>query len=59
MIIFDEAADLTPRIVRFGLAHYRKQRAQGGWFNWYANRGRLSLNPSKSELRRVSWRRAH
>lgn len=37
----------------------RQQRAQGGWFNWYVNRGRLSLTATDSELRRVSWRRAH
>lgn len=37
----------------------RKERAWGwGWANWYVNRGRLGLEFSSSELRRVSWRRA-
>ncbi|MFL6728080.1 MAG: hypothetical protein ACJ8FS_16435 [Sphingomicrobium sp.] len=59
-VVFDEAADITPRQWRAAGRYARRQRAKGwGWFNWYVNRGRLSLDPSKSELRRVSWRRAH
>ena len=27
------------------------------WINWYINRGILPLNPTKSQLRRLSWRR--
>lgn len=37
----------------------RLRRAKDGWFNWYANRGRIGLSPAKKELRQVSWRRAH
>lgn len=70
MIVFDEASDIPEQMWRAGVRFAeqekcraakleRRRRAEGGWFNWYANRGRLSLNPTKSELRRVSWRRAH
>jgi hypothetical protein len=59
MLIFDEATDITPKMMRTLLRHNRQQRAKDGWPNWYINHGRLSPNPSKSELRRVSWRRAH
>lgn len=56
----DELDKLTPKQWRAASRLARQRRAKGfGWFNWYANRGRLSLDPSKSELRRVSWRRAH
>lgn len=42
----------------------RKQRARFGWFNWYVNRGRMSLRDAsdrdlKRAARQVSWRRAH
>jgi len=29
------------------------------WPNWHINRGRMPHNPSKQDLRRTSWRRAH
>ena len=35
----------------------RAERARSGWFNWYVDRGRLPLNPTKREMRAVSWRR--
>jgi len=35
----------------------RKKAALAGWFNWYVNRGRLSLNPTGEQLRRISYRR--
>jgi hypothetical protein len=35
----------------------RKRRAKLGWINWYINRGRLPLNPTKRDLRALSWRR--
>jgi hypothetical protein len=49
---------------------YRRARSQQGWWNWYANRGRISISfmkkdlplaktLTKGEFRRVSWRRAH
>lgn len=56
---FDEADSLTPKEMHAALRYYRKVRAKGGWFNWHVNRGRLALPPTDSELRRVSWRRAH
>ena len=42
----------------------RKLRAKGGWFNWYVNRGRMSLEDAsdpalKRAARQASWRRAH
>lgn len=46
------------RLLRHGAQQERKARAKQGWWNWYVNRRRLSFTASKSELRRVSWRRA-
>jgi hypothetical protein len=58
VIVYDEASNLTPRMVRVALKHHRRQRATGlGWINWHINRGRLPLSPSKKELRALSWRR--
>lgn len=58
-IVFDEASNLSPKMVRELNRWERKRRASGaGWVNWYINRGHLPLNPSKRDLRRVSWRRA-
>lgn len=36
----------------------RKRNAEYGWPNWYINRGRMSLNFTGADMRRVSWRRA-
>jgi len=73
-IVFDEASLITSRMERFAIRHARQQRAKGGWWNWYANRGRIAIHitgdawrvnsraverMTRSELRRVSWRRAH
>lgn len=30
----------------------------GPWLNWHINRGRIQHDFTKSELRRISWRRA-
>lgn len=35
----------------------KRKRAKHGWANWYINRRRLPLNPTKRELRAMSWRR--
>ena len=39
------------------MRYSRKRRAEGGWFNWYVNRGRLPINPTRKELRAISNRR--
>lgn len=58
-VAIDELSNLTEKQWRVASRLARQRRAKKGWFNWHVNRGRLSLNPTKSELRRVSWRRAH
>lgn len=59
MIIFDEAGELTPKMMRVVERYKRKRRSKGfGWTNWYVNRGRMSLPPTGKELHQVSWRRA-
>lgn len=35
----------------------KKEVAKYGWANWYVNRGRLPLEPTKKDLRSVSWKR--
>ena len=57
-VVIDEAAEITPKQMRFLVRHARAQRAKGGWFNWYVERGRLPLNPSARDLRMISHRRA-
>lgn len=37
----------------------RRELSKHGWPNWYINRGRIQQSFTDSELRRVSWRRAH
>ncbi len=68
-IWIDEAGDLKPEHLRAAMRFERTarraaekrerlRRAKGwGWFNWYANRGRLSLNATREELRALSWRK--
>lgn len=40
----------------------KQQRAEYGWFNWYVNRGRMTLSRDpkviEREMRSKSWRRA-
>jgi hypothetical protein len=51
-------ARLEDKVMRDVARKERRERAVKGWPNWYINRGRMSLSPSKRELRQVSWRRA-
>lgn len=59
LIVYDEYCGDYTHIERRIMKFHRKERAMFGWHNWYSNRGRISLNATKSELRRLSWRRAH
>lgn len=52
--MFKEPED--EQVVRQRVLQQAKARS---WFNWYVNRKRLPLNPTKKDLRALSWRRVH
>lgn len=53
------AAPAAPPVAAPAAAAPRRRiRSAAGWFNWHLNRGRMTPECSRSDMRRVSWRRA-